>query len=119
MSTNKGHMASEWQVNNQAGIEFHPDWQGKIPPLRDSSKTEECVLTIAGRYGELSPGECEELRRYLQEFDLRFFEAAVDSNGLRLYHRPCDGGAVKKVGAGLSCRRCRDVEEVIPPDFLV
>lgn len=110
-------MVSETQADNQARIEFYPDWQGEIPPLLDPREIKEIASKIAERHGKLSRPEYKELVNFLSESNRRFFSVR-NSNGTYWYHRPCGGGAVGKIGAGLSCSRCNNVEEVIPPDFL-
>lgn len=111
-------MVSEGQPKNPARIEFHPDWQGEIPVLLNPSEINERASKIAQGRG-LNPQEHEELVGFLLEYDRRFFSVG-GNNGSYHYHRPCGGGAVRKVGASPFCSKCKDkVEEVVPPDFLV
>lgn len=111
-------MVSERKEKSLAKIEFHPDWQGEIPALLNPSEINERASKIAQGRG-LTPQEYEELLSFLLESHERFFWVGNNNRSFQ-YHRPCGGGAVRRIGAGLSCSRCKDeMEEVIPPDFLV
>lgn len=111
-------MVSERQEKSPEKIESHPEWQGEPPPLLDPLEIKEIASKIAKGHGKLSRRERNQLVIFLLESDRRFFSVR-NSNGSYWYHRPCGGGAVRKIGAGLFCSKCKDVEEVIPPDFLI
>lgn len=108
-------MVSERQIK-RVRIEFHPDWQGEIPPPLSPSEIEEKASRIA-RFTGLTPQEHKEVVNFLSEYDRRFFSVG-DTNGSCHYHRQCGGGAVRRINASLFCSRCGDVEEVILPDCL-